>query len=729
MSTRRIRTSARIRHLATIAFLGVPLVGCSGSKDSPSAPSVDAVSITLNVTSLRLLVGDSYVLEASARSSDGAAVAGTIRWSTSDPSVVSVEATGRIEASSAGQATITASSGAVSARATVTVPSPAGQVSAAGGQVETPDGKVQLAVPENALSDAVDISIETALADSIPQGTELVGGTAFEFGPAGLSFARAATLSVAYDPALLSGSEELRLRLHKLVDEAWVPVDGSTVDTASTAVAGEITSFSIYGILPIPNEAPTARITSPEDGSAHDLASVIDLAGEAVDPEEGELQGDRLSWSSDVDGALGTGAELSTSALSLGTHVLTLTAKDSDGAEGKASVSIIVSDPPPSALITAPEDGAVVKVGSEVTFQGSGSDPIDGALPGSSLSWTSSVDGVLGTGETLTTSSLTEGAHVITLMATNGRGGTAVDSISLTVAPNAVPLVTIEGPHDDADFDEGDVVAFSGSAQDEEDGSLTGAALVWSSDRDGILGSGSYLRSGSLSRGRHTITLTATDSDGGVGQASVEIRVYGVPAVQIGAPANDATVSAGVSIDFVGSATDPEDGILSGSSLVWTSDADGQIGLGEAFSTASLSAGAHRITLTATDSDGRSRAAGIGVDVLPLAPDLVSPAAGAVLDNGCSDFSDPIVRDFEWTSVPGADMYHLYVKGKNAISPVIDADVAGTSYHDEVAAYVIESNRFGWTWKVRAKARGVWGPWSESRLFDVEPLNTDCGGG
>lgn len=55
------------------------------------------------------------------------------------------------------------------------------------------------------------------------------------------------------------------------------------------------------------------------------------------------------------------------------------------------------------------------------------------------------------------------------------------------------------------------------------------------------------------------------------------------------------------SISFSGTGTDPEDGILSGSSLVWSSDIDGEIGTGESFST-NLSEGTHVITLTATDS-------------------------------------------------------------------------------------------------------------------------------
>jgi hypothetical protein len=57
-------------------------------------------------------------------------------------------------------------------------------------------------------------------------------------------------------------------------------------------------------------------------------------------------------------------------------------------------------------------------------------------------------------------------------------------------------------------------------------------------------------------------------------------------------------------ISFSGTGNDAEDGPLSGSSLVWTSSIDGEIGIGTSFSRTNLSVGTHNICLTATDSQG-----------------------------------------------------------------------------------------------------------------------------
>ncbi|AHG87655.1 glycoside hydrolase family 18 [Gemmatirosa kalamazoonensis] len=76
------------------------------------------------------------------------------------------------------------------------------------------------------------------------------------------------------------------------------------------------------------------------------------------------------------------------------------------------------------------------------------------------------------------------------------------------------------------------------------------------------------------------------------------------PTASISAPTSGATYTQGASVTFTGAGTDPEDGALSGASLVWTSSINGQIGTGTSFSTTTLSAGTHTITLTATDSKG-----------------------------------------------------------------------------------------------------------------------------
>ncbi|MDX1577382.1 MAG: alpha/beta hydrolase fold domain-containing protein [Gemmatimonadota bacterium] len=97
------------------------------------------------------------------------------------------------------------------------------------------------------------------------------------------------------------------------------------------------------------NGAPTATITSPADGATFVEGLSIPFAGSASDPEDGSLAGSSLQWSSNIDGEMGTG-ETVTAALSVGSHAITLTAVDSRGSAGTASIGVTVNQaaPPPS---------------------------------------------------------------------------------------------------------------------------------------------------------------------------------------------------------------------------------------------------------------------------------------------------------------------------------------------------------------------------------------------
>ena len=126
-------------------------------------------------------------------------------------------------------------------------------------------------------------------------------------------------------------------------------------------------------------------IWTPEDSTTADAGAEIVFTGTALDSEDGPLTGESLIWTSSLDGVLGNGTSLARSDLSLGEHVVTLDATDSEGAPASSQVVLTVVDGPPTVEILQPSDGTVVKVGDEVVFEGAASDHVDGALSGASL--------------------------------------------------------------------------------------------------------------------------------------------------------------------------------------------------------------------------------------------------------------------------------------------------------------------------------------------------------
>ena len=113
------------------------------------------------------------------------------------------------------------------------------------------------------------------------------------------------------------------------------------------------------------------------------------------------------------------------------------------------------------------------------------------------------------------------------------------DDDQVVIAPaNTPPTATITSPAFFATFLTTDGIAFNGSGNDTEDGNLVGASLVWTSSTDGLIGTGTSVTR-SLSAGGHTITLTATDSDGAEGTA---IRTISVNSVGGGSGSTGGTV-------------------------------------------------------------------------------------------------------------------------------------------------------------------------------------------
>jgi PKD repeat protein len=132
------------------------------------------------------------------------------------------------------------------------------------------------------------------------------------------------------------------------------------------------------------------------------------------------------------------------------------------------------------------------------------------------------------------------------------------------------------------------------------------------------------------------------DGDGEIDeyQSPDSIETNSAPTATIISPENNSIFVHGDEITFTGTGTDPEEGVLTDLSLVWSSDTYGIIGTGNEFSTFNLSAGTHKITLRVNDSAGLS-----GLDSIEItvnAPDLTLNSADISFANPTEDEIIPI---------------------------------------------------------------------------------------
>lgn len=395
----------------------------------------------------------------------------------------------------------------------------------------------------------------------------------------------------------------------------------------------------------VSNAPPVPIIVGPADGASFTGGDNVTFMGRATDAEDGVIDGGSLTWSSDLDGVIGTGVSVSTSTLRQGTHTVTLSAIDSKGAAAGTTITIVIGAPRanlnPQAFITEPLYGAAFAAGASIRFNGSGRDPEEGVLAGGALVWRSDRDGDIGTGNSFTRV-LSPGDHRITLTATDAHGATHTESRVITVAgSNQPPTASIVAPAAGSSFTQGTAVTFSGAGSDPETGAMSGSALRWSSNRSGFLGNGASITTTNLAVGAHVVTLVVRDPMGATATATRNItitpRTAGTgagtgtgtgtgtgsgtntgtgggsagptesnrtPFGLMSSPAHRSVHPQGTTIVFTGSANDPEDGPLTGSALTWRSNRDGLLGTGTSLTRNNLSVGEHLVSFTARDSKG-----------------------------------------------------------------------------------------------------------------------------
>lgn len=201
---------------------------------------------------------------------------------------------------------------------------------------------------------------------------------------------------------------------------------------------GGANNVSIYvdqvSLIVVQNTAPTISINSPGSGTSYVQGRVVSFTATANDTEEGNLTG-VITWKEGAT-TLGTGGSLNISTLGLGSHTITASVTDVNGLTTSVSITIsIVVNTAPTVNITAPIDNAVIDHGVSTTFSATASDSQDGNIA-SNVTWTSNIDGPLGTGASFSTDHLTSGTHLISAQVTDLDGATGTATITVVVVTN-----------------------------------------------------------------------------------------------------------------------------------------------------------------------------------------------------------------------------------------------------------------------------------------------------
>jgi hypothetical protein len=127
-----------------------------------------------------------------------------------------------------------------------------------------------------------------------------------------------------------------------------------------------------------------------------------------------------------------------------GDGVLRLVATDGFQSSAVELGGIAVPTQPPAVSILTPFDGAVVPAGRTIDLRGQAVLPGSEALTADALVWSSSVHGILGSGETLSIDGLAEGTHQLRLTATPPTGPRASATITVEIGETDLPPAEVQ---------------------------------------------------------------------------------------------------------------------------------------------------------------------------------------------------------------------------------------------------------------------------------------------
>jgi len=232
----------------------------------------------------------------------------------------------------------------------------------------------------------------------------------------------------------------------------------------------------------------------------------------------------KLSWQSDLDGALYSGYNnyYSTNKLSLGSHSINLSVTDNLGITANKTLNVAIKATSSLfAVISSPYSSDQFPVGTPVYFNSM----VSGAKSPATYTWTSDKDGVISTSNFFSISTLSLGDHKITLTVTDAAANTIVNSINIKIISGMVLKIYQPIP---GSYEQGTNIFFNANTT----GGTSPYTFTWSSDKDGLIsggGGGGTFGSGfmksDLSLGTHLIAVLVTDAVGAKVSQSLALEI------------------------------------------------------------------------------------------------------------------------------------------------------------------------------------------------------------
>lgn len=455
-----------------------------------------------------LYVEESFQFTAEARDGAGNALADRpITWSSNNPGIATVSASGLVTALSPGGAIITASAEGKSAPASVTVSA-------------VPVASVQVKPSSQSLVVGQAAQLEAQPLDA--SGSPLVG----------------------------------RVVLWSTSDASVASVTSTGVVTAVAPGTATITATCEgrdgTSLVSVASRPPNAVVVTPAQALVLEGATTP-LSAQVLDPQGSVIPGAPIAWASSDD-ALAT---VSSSGVVTGVGAGKVTITASSGGKSGTSQVTVLPIPVGSVVITPP--APFVTVGRTVALTAEALSATGAPLPGRNITWSTSTPGVAQVSATGMVTGVSPGTAVIFASADGVLGWVTVrvgviPVSSVTVTP-ATPTLTI-----------GETISLSAALADAAGAPLSGRVVSWSSDATSIAAVSTGGTVTGLATGTATITAT---SEGQTGTATVTVAAAGVRTLAI--VPDSVTLGLLGTVTLAAVVRDPAGVVLNGAAVAWSS--------------------------------------------------------------------------------------------------------------------------------------------------------------
>lgn len=389
------------------------------------------------------------------------------------------------------------------------------------------------------------------------------------------------------------------------------PAGSHTITIKATDDENGVTTSSAVKISVTSNTPPVVSITSPANNSSIKSGAQVTIGATATDADGSIKKVEFFNGTTKLGEDLTSPYSFAWENAAAGSHTITVKATDNEnGVTTSSPITIsVTSNTPPVVSITSPANNSSVKSGAQVTISATATDG-DGSIKKVEF-----FDGAVKLGEDLTSpysfvwSNAAAGSHTITVKVTDNENGVTTSSpVTILVASNTPPVVSITSPNNNASLPAGTAINIAATATD-ENGTITKVEFFNGATKLGEDLTSPYSFSWrNAAPGTHTITAKATDNEKGITTSSpvtISVIANAAPVVSITSPTNNAKIGSGTPITISASATDAN------GSVTKVEFFSGVTKLGEdltspyTFEWTNAPAGSHALTAKASDNENK----------------------------------------------------------------------------------------------------------------------------